>query len=195
MEKVRVAAPRIDCRDLGHIAEGASPSPDAWLPIRTRIGGTGHDEMEHVMMSETEAPAPARRPPILGAPVAAVVALALVAVMMASPAAAHATGVERMENAGWTCIDFAPLGIHCFNEPSSAAFGVEGWPTSVQSRVFTVDDQGHETYQGTEVWIRADVFERNPKGVRPCPQEGAHWEDLSGFELPYYGCHHFDMHG
>ena len=150
--------------------------------------------MEYLMISENQAPGPARRPMILGAPVAAVVALALVAVMMASPAGAHATGVERVENAGWTCIDFGPLGIHCFNEPSSAVFAGEGWPTSVQSRVFTVD-QGHETHQGTEVWIRADVFERSPKRDRPCPQEGDHWEDLSGFGLPYYGCHHFDMNG
>lgn len=69
-------------RDLGHIADRAAPSPDAWLAIRTRIDGTGHNEMEYVMISETEAPASTRRPLILGAAVAAVAALALVAVLV-----------------------------------------------------------------------------------------------------------------
>jgi hypothetical protein len=112
-------------------------------------------------------------------------------VMMAMPAAARSTGVERMENAGWTCIDFGPLGIHCFNEPSMALFS-DGGPPSVQARVFTVDQAGHETYDGTELLIRVDVFERNPNRERPCPQEGGHWHDLrDDFGLPYYGCHHF----
>jgi hypothetical protein len=113
-------------------------------------------------------------------------------VMMAMPAAASTTGVERMENAGWTCIDFGPLGIHCFNAPSTALFQGEG-PTTVQARVFMVDQDGHEAYDGTELLIRADVFERNPNGDRPCPQEGGHWHDLrDDFGLPYYGCHHYD---
>jgi hypothetical protein len=115
-------------------------------------------------------------------------------VVMAGPAAAS-TGVERMEKAGWTCIDFGPLGIHCFNAPSAALFAGAG-PTTVQARVFTVDQDGHETYHGTELLIRVDVFERNPNGERPCPQEGGHWHDLRpDFGLPYYGCHHFDMSG
>jgi hypothetical protein len=116
-------------------------------------------------------------------------------VMMAGPAAAHTTGIDRMENAGWTCIDFGPLGIHCFNAPSSTLFGGAS-PTSVQARVFTVDQEGHVTYQGTELLIRADVFERNPNRERPCPQEGGHWHDLRAeFGLPYYGCHHYDTSG
>jgi hypothetical protein len=116
-------------------------------------------------------------------------------VTMAMPAAAHTTGVERMENAGWTCIDFGPLGIHCFNGPSSALFAGEG-PTSVHARVFIDDQDGNETYLGTELLIRADVFERNPNLERPCPQEGGHWHDLrDDFGLPYYGCHHFDING
>lgn len=120
--------------------------------------------------------------------VLSVVASALLA-MMAMPASAHTPGVARMEKAGWTCIDIVPLGIHCFTGPSSAVFAGEG-PTSVQVRVFTVDDEGHETYQGTELLLRADVFERNPN-ERPCPQEGGHWHDLSGGGLPYYACHHY----
>lgn len=112
-------------------------------------------------------------------------------VMSALPVAAHTSGVDRMEDAGWSCLDFGPLGIHCFNEPSSALFDGEG-PTAVPVRVFTFDQDGHETYQGTELLIRVDVFERNPNRQRPCPQEGGHWHDLRvGFGLPYYGCHHF----
>ena len=115
--------------------------------------------------------------------------------MMASPAAAQTTGVDRMENAGWTCIDFGPLGMHCFNSPSTSLFAGEG-PTSVQARVFMADQDGHETYLGTELLIRADVFERNPNRERPCPQEGGHWEDLRPtFDLPYYGCHHYATSG
>ena len=115
-------------------------------------------------------------------------------VMTAVPAVASTSGVERMENAGWSCIDFGPLGIHCFNGPSSALFAGEG-PTTVQARVFTVEE-GHETYDGTELLIRVDVFERNPNGHRPCPQEGGHWHDLRPeFGLPYYGCHHYDTSG
>ena len=113
-------------------------------------------------------------------------------VMIPLPAAAHTSGVDRMVDAGWTCIDFGPLGIHCFNEPSSALFDDEGAPVAVPARVFTVDEGGHETYQGTELLIRADVFERNPNVKRPCPQEGGHWHDLRPeFGLPYYGCHRF----
>lgn len=116
-------------------------------------------------------------------------------VMMAGPAAASSTGVERMKNAGWTCIDFGPLGNHCFNGPSSALFGGEG-PTSVHARVFIDDQDENETYLGTELLIRADVFERNPNRQRPCPQEGGHWHDLrDDFGLPYYGCHHFNING
>ena len=78
-------------RDLGHIADRAVPSPDAWLAIRTRIDGTGHNEMEYVVLSETEAPGPTRRPMILGAAVAAVVALVLVAVLVISDDAESTT--------------------------------------------------------------------------------------------------------
>ena len=128
-------------------------------------------------------------------PGSALLMASLLLVMLAVPAAAHTTGSERMEKAGWTCIDFGPLGIHCFNEPSSALFGGEG-PTSVPARVFTVDEDEHETYQGTELLIRADVFERNPNETRPCPQEGGHWHDLRPeFGLPYYGCHHYATSG
>jgi hypothetical protein len=119
----------------------------------------------------------------------------LLLVMMALPAAAQTTGSERMENAGWTCIDFGPLGIHCFNEPSSALFDGEGTPTSVSARVFMVED-GHEIFLGTELLIRVDVFERNPNKERPCPQEGGHWHDLRPeFGLLYYGCHFYDTSG
>lgn len=111
---------------------------------------------------------------------------------VAAPAAAHTPGIDRMENAGWACVDLGPLGIHCFNEPSSAVFAGDG-PTSVQVRVFTIQD-GHETYQGTELLIRSDVFERNPN-ERPCPQDGGHWHDLSAEGLPYYACHHYDTSG
>lgn len=115
-------------------------------------------------------------------------------VMMALPVAAHTTGVERMKNAEWTCLDFEEIGIHCFNEPSAALFNGES-PTTVHARVFMVDQDEHETYLGTlgtELLIRADVFERNPNRERPCPQEGGDWHDLrETFELPYYGCHHF----
>lgn len=129
------------------------------------------------------------------ASISALTLMASVLLGMSALPAAHATGVDRMENAGWTCIDFGPLGVHCFNEPSSALFAGEG-PTSVQARVFAVDEEGHETYLGTELLIRADVFERNPNGARPCPQEGGHWEDLMPtFSLPYYGCHHYDTSG
>lgn len=122
-------------------------------------------------------------------------ALTLVAsalsVVMPLQAAADTPGIDRMENAGWTCIDFGPLGFHCFNEPASTLFDGEG-PVSVPIRVFTVDEDGHETYKGTELLIRADVFERNPNLERRCPQEGGDWLDLRpGFGLPYYGCHRF----
>ncbi len=122
---------------------------------------------------------------------ALILMVSLLLVMVALPASAQTTGVGRMEeNAGWTCIDFGLLGIHCFNGPSAALF--DGERTSVPARVFTVDEGGNETYQGTELLLRADVFERDPNGERPCPQEGGHWHDLSTeFGLPYYGCHHY----
>lgn len=127
----------------------------------------------------------------LHVPVLTLVASVLL-VMIPLPAAAHTSGVDRMENAGWTCIDFGELGIHCFNEPSSALFAGKGAPVAVPARVFTVDQDGHETYQGTELLIRVDVFERNPNVKRPCPQEGGHWHDLRPeYGLPYYACHHF----
>jgi hypothetical protein len=68
-------------RDLGHIADRSTPSPDAWLAIRTRISDTGHNEMEHVMISDTQAPARTRRGLMWGA-AAAVLVLALVAVLV-----------------------------------------------------------------------------------------------------------------
>lgn len=47
--------------------------------------------MEHVMISENQAPGPARRPMILGAPVAAVVVLVVVAVLVISDDAESTT--------------------------------------------------------------------------------------------------------
>lgn len=111
-------------------------------------------------------------------------------VVIAPPATAGPSGIDRMEHAGWTCIDFGPLGVHCFNEPSSAF--ASGDLTSVQMRVFMVDEDGHETYEGTEQFIRVDVFERNPNLERPCPREGGHWHDLRPeYGLNYYACHRF----
>ncbi len=112
-------------------------------------------------------------------------------VMIPLPAAAHTSRVDRMENAGWVCEDFGPLlGIHCWHQ-SISELDDDG-PIAVPARVFTVDEGGHETYQGTELLIRADVFERNPNVERPCPQEGGHWHDLRPeYGLPYYGCHHY----
>ncbi len=141
----------------------------------------------------------------LHVPVLTLIASVLL-VMIPLPAAAQTSGIERMEKAGWSCENYGPLGWHCWHQPLSTLFDlvreldgdvdgdsdVDG-PIAVPARVFMVDEDGHETYRGTELLIRADVFERNPNVERPCPQEGGHWQDLreSGFPLAYYGCHHF----
>lgn len=107
-------------------------------------------------------------------------------VMIPLPAVAKSSGVERMEKAGWVCEDFGELGTHCWHQ-SIVDLDVDG-PIAVPARVFMVDEHG-ETYRGTELLIRADVFERNPN-MRPCPREGGDWQDLRPL-VPYYGCHHF----
>jgi hypothetical protein len=64
-------------RDFGHIADRASPSPDAWTSIRTRIEQQGDSSEMEVVMIEAEEP-PTRTSPKRLLPVAAAVLVLVV---------------------------------------------------------------------------------------------------------------------
>lgn len=109
--------------------------------------------------------------------------------LTASMAQAHTPAMDRLEKAGWGCQDLGPLGWHCFSSATLRALDSGTPPASINVKVFLVDGT-HETFAGTELLIRQDLFERNPN-ARPCPQDGGSWHLLAP-ELPYYACHHYD---
>ena len=100
-----------------------------------------------------------------------------------SAAAAAGPTVGQLENAGWFCFDPdgpGPFGMHCIKPQLNPA----GEPASVPVMVF---DAVTGEFAGTEVLIRADVYEN---GGQLCPQEGlGSYEPVLGGA--YVACHHF----
>ena len=121
-------------------------------------------------------------------PGAAIVgAILLMAAAMTSGAGvaeAHGVSPAKLNRAGWSCDNIAPLGVHCFPPGTGAS------SASISVLVFDTTDEGatHAPFLGAEILIRSDLYHG-----QPCPQEGLdEYVDLSGIGLPYFACHRYD---
>ena len=123
-----------------------------------------------------------RRTTIITGPLAA--ALALLA--MAVPASAVTS--SQLQRAGWDCI--APLPVtnelHCAR-PGGLVRMFTGQARTLPMLVF---EPSGETFLGTEINVRGDVFQN-----RPCPKDPPTFQytDLEPiFGIDYWACHHFN---
>lgn len=111
------------------------------------------------------------------------VSLSLVLLLLAvTPVFAGHTS-SQLERAGWTCITAGPNDwVHCFPPGAFAS------SSSISVKVFSIDGS---TFLGTEILIRADLY-----NGRSCVQEGGgDYGDLpssvSGLPFDYRACHRF----
>jgi hypothetical protein len=116
------------------------------------------------------------------------IAIAIVALTLALAApAVAATGVSqaRLEKAGWDC----PLvlgAIHCAPPGGLARVG-SGEARTMTFLVFSTDDGA---FLGTELIIRADLFNGQPCPTDPPSRQYTYLNPLIG--LDYYACHRYD---
>ena len=127
-----------------------------------------------------------RKTTITGLVSASLVALALGA--SGSVAPAGAVTPSHLEKHGWTCITAEPVTnqLHC-----AKSRGLErmfsGEARTLKMLVF---DSSGETFLGTEMNVRGDIFARQPCPTDPPTYEYTHL--LGTFGLDYYACHRFD---
>jgi hypothetical protein len=129
----------------------------------------------------------------------AVLAAVLLLLLAVTVAYAHGHTSDQLVRAGRTCIPAGPNNwIHCF--PSTIDFPVDlvnGVPATVQVKVFTnpADTNEEQSFLGTELLIREDLFERGLGEQRPCAPD-PHGEEPGTYHhlgfAPYYACHNFD---
>ena len=112
---------------------------------------------------------------------------ALTLLLLASTASAHGVSVDKLDNAGWSCMVAGPHGwTHCF--PPSVGVGPAGpmmKGKAANVMVFEVDSDGHSNFLGTELLI-------TEYHDQPCMAEGGeHYHDIANGG-GVYACHHFD---
>lgn len=132
-----------------------------------------------------------RRKPAYRARCRALVAMTVpLFVMTAGQATAQESGLtaDKLERAGWTCIDQAgQLPTPCLPDAESVFAG-----EAASSVVLTFGPDGRE-FWGTEHLVHRDLY-----NGQPCPRDEVAGGDggyldlqpLNG--LPYFVCHHFD---
>ena len=108
---------------------------------------------------------------------------ALVLLLLAVTVASAGHTSDQLDKAGWTCVNAGPSDwTHCF--PPSVDFPgdiVAGERATIQVKVFDVPGS---TFLGTEILIRADLYNDNT----PCAQDGGgEYGTLAGYRT----CHHF----
>jgi len=113
-------------------------------------------------------------------------AAALTSLAVAVPASAVTT--SQLERAGWDCIAPVPVTdeLHCAR-PGGLGRLLGGEARAVSMLVF---DPSGETFLGTEINVRGDVFHG-----QPCPKDPpTHKYTYLGpiFGIDYWACHHFD---
>lgn len=120
----------------------------------------------------------------------AIAATSVLALALASPAAAHGLSPHRLFLAGWECFNVEGLGVHC---------APPGHHASTPTLTFLVFDTSDPhsmdaPLAGTELLIRADLY-----AGQPCAADGGgmyHELDMTGDGVTdYYACHHYDTSG
>ena len=123
-----------------------------------------------------------------------VLSLAVILLLGAvASAGAHGNTAPDLADAGWTCFPVEGLGVHCFPPSIDMATLADNPPASIPVKVFhTQDPADHDgEFLGTEILIRADIYERGNGRNAPCPQEHLEEYFFLGEEMPYYACHHY----
>lgn len=116
-----------------------------------------------------------------------IIAGLLTAVATVVPPAASAQGVspDQLGDAGWDCP--VVLGaIHCA-PPGGLARVLSGEAETMSFLVFSTSDG---TFLGTELIVRADLFNDEPCPTDPPSRQYTHLLPLLG--LDYYACHRYD---
>jgi hypothetical protein len=113
-------------------------------------------------------------------------ATAVASLAMAVPASAVTS--SQLQRAGWDCIAPVPVTdeLHCAR-PGGLVRMFTGQARTLPMLVF---DPSGETYLGTEINVRGDIFHK-----RPCPKDPPTFEytDLGPiFGIDYWACHHFN---
>ena len=111
---------------------------------------------------------------------------ALASAAMAVPASAVTS--SQLQRAGWDCI--APLPVtnelHCAR-PGGLVRMLTGQARTLPMLVF---DPSGETFLGTELNVRGDIFNHQPCPKDPPTRE---YTDLGPiFGIDYWACHHFN---
>lgn len=111
------------------------------------------------------------------------------AVVALATAGASAKGVSpaQLEKADWTC--FKPLptdNVHCVHPGGLARVGT-GEAETMSFLVFSASDG---SFLGTELIVRADVFNWQPCPTDPPSGQYTYLKPILG--LDYYACHRYD---
>lgn len=116
--------------------------------------------------------------------------MGLLLAMTAGQAAAKGTGLtaDKLERAGWTCIDQGEqLPTPCLPDAEAVFTG-----QARSSIIMTFGPHG-QSFWGTEHLIHRDLY-----NGQPCPQDEVEGGDGGYIDLqpenglPYFVCHHFD---
>jgi len=116
-----------------------------------------------------------------------IIAALLGAVLAVATAAASAEGVSaaQLEDAGWDC-PFVLGAVHCARPGGLARVG-SGEAETMSFLVFRASDGA---FVGTELIVRADVFNGQPCPTDPPSGQYTHLLSLIG--LDYWACHRYD---
>lgn len=110
-------------------------------------------------------------------------AIMFVIALLAKPVQARGGGLAQLMQAGWLCVPFDSLGVHCM--PPGAFISSE----TITARVFDATDptDSDAPFLGTALFVRADLY-----NSQPCPQQGLSQYiplDFTGDGVTdYYGC-------
>lgn len=111
---------------------------------------------------------------------------ALASLAMAVPASAVTS--SQLEAAEWDCVAALPLTdeLHCAR-PGGLVRMFTGEARTLSMLVF---DSSGQTFLGTELNVRGDIFHK-----RPCPKDPPSFEYTylgPAFHIDYWACHHFN---
>jgi hypothetical protein len=131
-----------------------------------------------------------RKTTITGIFSASLVALALAA--SGSVAPAGAVTPSQLGEHGWTCIPAQPVTdqLHCARSRGLARM-FSGEAKTLKMLVF---DSSGQTFLGTELNVRDDIFQGQPCPTDPPTYEYTYLRPIFlpfGIDLPYWACHRF----
>ncbi|MGH2658559.1 MAG: hypothetical protein ACRDHS_02555 [Actinomycetota bacterium] len=108
----------------------------------------------------------------------------------APPASATGVSPAQLGQAGWGCL-FVLGSVHCA-PPGGLDRVVAGTAETMTFLVFRTEDPAAEEapFLGTELIIRADLFQGQPCPTDPPGQQYTDLEPLLG--LDYFACHRYD---